>query len=134
MANTDLQGPIASITVTGDTAFFTASIMDVSFTYEREAIDITSGDATSGIMQSIPARVASMSLEGTMQWDPAKTPVTIMELAPASTDITFLDDAATVYRFTEAFLTSFAPSLPARDLITASFSMALSGTFSIDPV
>lgn len=132
MADQDYIGGVATLTIAGDAnAIFTGRILELSITDERPKIDITPADQVSGIRQYAAGRLRDMELSGSLQWDPAIDPPMAVD---GQVDLVFVDDAATAYRFSTGFLQSFNSTHPHEDRITADFTLAVSGTFTINPI
>lgn len=115
------------ITITFDSGFL-AEIIDVTLPEQtREPIDTTHTTTTNGIMTFMPSDlIDSGELQVELNFDETASPP--IDSAAETCTITF--GSATTWA-ASAFMTSYAPSAPIDDRMTASCTIKFSGAITI---
>ena len=127
----DEIGAIASLVISTSATFFTARILSASPSGEVPAIQTTPLDQNPANGHTFAAgRLQTWTMDITMKHDPAAVPPLGVH---GQVDITFRDQAGTVKRWADGFLSAYSYSNTLEELIEATGTLTLSGHPQLNP-
>lgn len=113
-------------TITFSTGYFAEIISVDGPDLSRESIDTTHMGTTSGLMTFIPSDLID---NGTLSVEMAYVPGTAPPISSAAETVTVTYPGGTTAAFS-GFMTSFSPSIPIDDRMTASAEIKVSGAIT----